>query len=105
MSQPKSLFLVTYKDPQDGEITSLSVNSVVDSTLGLSFVSLSGFIFDNNSLVVKPKEEQLKEKLKGVNSLHISIYSIISIKELSSTSLTFEKDKSNLLVLPSTPSH
>ena len=56
---------------------------VLDSTLGLSFIRISGFVFDTGSLVVKPSEEQLKKKLENVKSLHLSIYSIISIEELS----------------------
>ena len=100
-SLSKSLFEVHYKDPKDGELKSLKARSLCDSTLGLSFIRISDFVFDTQSVVVRPSEEQLKKRLENVKSLHLSIYSIISIEELSETMLEFEKDKSNLVVLPS----
>ena len=97
----KSLFLIHYRDPQEGEILSLKARQILDSTLGLSFVRISDFVFDTGLLVVKPTEEQLKKRLENVKSLHISIYSIVSIEELSERRLSFQEDKSKLLVLPS----
>lgn len=96
-----SLFLITYKDPVDGQIVSLKAQSIKDSSLGLSFIAISDFIFDTSGLVVKPSEEQLEKKLENTKSLHLSIYSIVSIEERSESALTFKKDKSKLLVLPS----
>lgn len=101
--RPKSYFEVHFRDPKEGEIVSLKATNVADSSLGLSFVSLSNFIFDKSSLVIKPSEEQLQKRLENVKSLHISIHSIISIEEkgLEPKSLTFEEDKSKLLIMPS----
>ena len=79
----KSLFLIHYRDPQEGEILSLKARQILDSTLGLSFIRISDFVFDIGSLVIKPSEEQLQKRLENVKSLHLSIYSIISIEELS----------------------
>ncbi len=105
---PKNLFLIHYRDPKDNEIVSLKAQQIYDSPLGLSFVCISGFVFEPNSLVVKPAEEYLQKRLKNVKSLHLSIYSIVSVEEIGQDSpdLTFNKDKSNLVVLPQdTPKH
>ena len=97
----KSLFLIHYRDPKEGETFSLKARKILDSTLGLSFVCISDFVFDTGSLVVRPSEEQLQKRLENVKSLHLSIYSIISIEELSEKNMSFQEDKSKLLVLPS----
>lgn len=97
-----SYFRVTLKDPKNGEILVLKAKDVVDSSLGLSFVSIKNFIYSKNTLVVDPIEEQLQKRFENVKSLHVSIYSIISIEEIGDENrgLKFEKDKSNLIVMP-----
>ena len=97
-----SLYLIHYRDPKDGTNQSLRAHKVYDSPLGLSFVCISDFVFEPEGLVVKPAEEQLQKRLEGVKSLHMSIYSIISIEEIGPEhkGLKFQKDKSNLVVLP-----
>ena len=99
----KNLYQIHFRDPRDGKIVSLKAGSIIDSTLGLSFICISDFVFDTSSLVVKPSEEHMKKRLEGVKALHVSLYSVISIEELGKThkGLKFKKDKSNLLVLPS----
>ena len=59
-------------------------------------------MFGSASLVVNPEEEDLKRRFGDVKTLHISIYTIISIEEIGPAhkGLQFKKDKSNLLVLP-----
>ena len=94
------LFLVHYKDPMDDKIVSLKARTVKDSTLGLSFISISDYVFESSKLVIKPSEEHLRKKLENTKSLHLSIYSIISIQELSESQLNFKNDRSKLLVLP-----
>lgn len=96
-------YIITYTDPKDGKIASLKANKVTDSSLGLSFIAISDFIFDTDSLVVNPAEEDQKRRFNSVKTIHISIYTILSIEEvgLKHRGLKFEKDKSNLLVLPS----
>ena len=87
------------KDPKN---ITLRVSDIRDSNLGLSFIRLAGFIFhDALSSIVDPVAEKLKERFKSTKSLHLSIYSIVSIEEVgvNHTGLTFEKDKSNILVL------
>ena len=71
----ESLFLVHYRDPKDGGIVSLKAKKIYDSPLGISFVCITQFVFETNSLVVKPTEEQLQKRLENVKSMHISIYS------------------------------
>ena len=100
--QDRTHFVVTYRDPKEGKIMELRCGSIRDSSLGLSFVSISDFIFDTSRLVVKPEEEQLKKRFENVKALHLSIYSIISIEEVGEEhkGLSFQNDKSNLVVLP-----
>lgn len=96
-------FSVSFKDPKENKPITLRVQHVEDSNLGLSFVRLSGFIFEESALVVDPEEERLKTRFEKVKSLHISIYSILSVTEMGmeNLGLSFKKDKSKLLVLPS----
>ena len=98
-------YLVTYRDPKDGQTVSLKAKKVTDSSLGLSFIALSDFIFESEMLVVNPAEEDLKKRFSSVKTIHLSIYSVLSIEEvgLEQKDLAFEKDKSNLVVFPSTP--
>jgi len=99
-----SYFVITYRDPRDGSIVTLKARTIRDSTLGLSFISISDFIFDLDGIVVNPVEEQLRVRFENVRSLHLSIYSIISIEEvgMKQKGLTFKKDRSNLIALPTT---
>lgn len=98
-----TFYLVHYRDPQNGDVVALKVKSIEDSSLGLGFVRLSGFIFSTESLVVQPTEEQLKKRFENVQSLHLSIYSLISVEELGMEhkGLNFKKDRSNLISFPS----
>ena len=98
-------YLVTYRDPKDGQTVSLKAKKVTDSSLGLSFIALSEFMFESDMLVVNPAEEDLKKRFSSVKTIHLSIYSVLSIEEvgLEQKDLTFEKDKSNLVVFPGTP--
>lgn len=95
-------FIITYRDPLDAKIVTLKAGAVTDSSLGLSFIAISDFIFESNTLVVNPAEEDLKKRFELVKTLHLSIYTILSIEEVGKghKGLSFKKDKSNLLVLP-----
>lgn len=97
-----TFYLVHYRDPQNGDVVALKVRHIEDSSLGLGFVRLSGFIFHTESIVVQPTEEQLKKRFENVQSLHLSIYSLISVEELGieHKGLNFKKDRSNLLSFP-----
>lgn len=100
-SKEKTFFLVSYRDPKDGNAVSIKAKKIEDSPLGLSFVSISDFLFDTNSILVNPDEEAKKLEFEKVKTLHLSIYSILSITELGEHErpLSFKNDKSNLLVL------
>lgn len=102
-SKPKVYFLVSYRDPKEDKPITLKVSHIEDSNLGLSFVRMSGFVFDESQWVVDPEEERLKTRFENIKSLHISIYSILSVTEVGAENfgLHFKKDKSKLLVLPS----
>ena len=103
MADKKTFYIINYRDPKDHKTLELKAKKVTDSTLGLSFIAISDFIFDSSSLVVNPAEEDLKRKLEHVKTLHISIYSILSIEEVGAAhrGLKFKKNKSNLIVLNS----
>jgi hypothetical protein len=95
-------FLVTYRDPLTEKVAELKARSVDDSSLGLSFVRLSDFVFDTEALVVKPDEEAQKKRYESVKSLHLSIYAVVSVAEVGepAAALSFQNDRSNLVVLP-----
>jgi len=102
----ESYYVVTYRDARDGGFVTLKAKTVRDSTLGLGFVSISGFIFETpGTVVVNPVDEQLRARFENVKSLHLSIHSIVSVEEMGSRhrGLTLKKDRSNLLALPTQP--
>ena len=98
-----TFFVVTFRDPKDSKVTTLKAKSIYDSPLGLGFICISGFIFETNSLVVNPEAEDQAKKFKDTKSLHLSLYSILTIEEIGQTheGLTLQKDRSNLHILPS----
>ncbi len=103
MAQKKkeTYFIITYREPKTGKVMTLRAGTVTDSSLGLSFVAISDFVFETGSRVINPEEEDQKKHFEGVKNLHLSIYSIISIEEvgLDHKGLRFKKEKSNLVVL------
>jgi hypothetical protein len=102
--EPKTCFIVSYRDPLDSKLVELRANKVEDSELGISFVAVSDFIFERRSPVVDPVAEDLKRKFEDVKTLHLSLYSILSIQEVgrANRGLQFKKAKSNLVMLPGT---
>lgn len=95
-----SYFEISYRDPKDGKNVTLKAREIKDSTLGLSFISISDFIFDTHSVVINPEEEAREKKFSTIKSLHLSIYSVLSIAEVGNNpkTLAFVKDKSNLVM-------
>lgn len=95
-----SFFEIIYRDPKDGKNVTLKARTIQDSSLGLSFISVSDFIFDTQSVVINPEEEAREKKFSTIKSLHLSIYSVLSIAEVGpqSKTLSFVKDKSNLVM-------
>lgn len=101
--ETETFYIITYKSPTDGEVLTLKATTVYDSPLGLSFIAVSDFVFNTESLVVNPAEEDQRKKFESVKTIHLSIYSIISIEEVGKDhkGLNFKKDRSNLVVLSS----
>lgn len=95
-------FVLHYRDTRDDKIKTLKARSIKDSSLGLSFIQVSGFLFDEESLIIDPSEEDLKDRFAHTKSLHLSIYSVVAIEEVGSghPGLKFKHDKSNILTLP-----
>ncbi|PIP41601.1 MAG: hypothetical protein COX19_03175 [Desulfobacterales bacterium CG23_combo_of_CG06-09_8_20_14_all_51_8] len=97
----ETMYLITYRNAKDAKVVTLKAKTVTDSSLGLSFVAISDFLFDTKSVVINPEEEDQKRQFEGMKTLHLSIYSIVSIEEVGEEhkGLKFKKDKSNLVVL------
>lgn len=100
-SAEETFYAVTYREPVEGKIMTVKVKKIADSSLGLGFIKLSDFRFKTNPLLVNPAEENLRKKLENVKSLHLNIYSILSIEEIGmeNSGLKFDNDRSNLVVI------
>jgi hypothetical protein len=92
-------FVVTWRDPAEGKVHHLRVRQVTDSSLGLGFVCLSGFVFERSGVLVDPAEEALRVRLDGVDRLHVNLMSVLTIEERGDVDLTLA-DRSKILVLP-----
>lgn len=98
----KALFQVHYTDFYTDKTVVVKVREIQDSPLGYTFMQLSDFVFDTNSVVIKPSEEQQKKNLENTKSLHICVHNILAIEELSdvSAALHLSKENSRLFMLP-----
>jgi len=98
----ENFFRVIYRDPVEDKIVTLRASSIQDSNLGPTFIRISEFIFDQNNIVVDPSQENLKKHFQGVESIHLSIYTVVCIEEMGAenSGLQFQQDRSNLIVLP-----
>ncbi len=101
----ETYYLIHYRDPRSGDHQSIKAKSIKDSSLGLSFVSISDFVFEEDGLLVNPDEEAKKVQFENIKTLHLSIYSILSVSEIGAhqKKLSFKNDKSNLFVLANDP--
>lgn len=97
-----TVFTVTFRTPEEGNVTTLKVRQVGDSDLGPGFVCLSEFVFDTGLLVLNPSEEALARRYENVRRLHLNVFSILSIAEvgIEHPGLQLEHDRSNLVILP-----
>jgi hypothetical protein len=95
-------FVVTYKDPVEDKIVTLRARAIGDSSLGLAFIRVSDFLFEDQNLVVDPAQEAMKKRFENVECIHLSIYAVISIQEVGPghAGLRFENDRSNVVLLP-----
>ncbi|MEQ1502957.1 MAG: DUF1820 family protein [Myxococcota bacterium] len=97
--------MITYRSPEDGSVTSLRARQVGDSDLGPAFVCVSEFVFDTGSRVANPAEEALARRFERTRRLHLSLFTIQSIAEVGTghPGLQLDQDRSNLVILPTTP--
>jgi|GEM_PF-1012297 hypothetical protein len=102
LKPPDPCFRVTYRDLVADKTITVKASVVEDSSLGLGFIRLAGFLFDSGGLVVDPGAEDLKRRLEDVKSLHLSIQCILSIEELGprNKGLKLKAGRSNLMVMP-----
>ena len=97
-------YVVTFRNPHDGEVTTLKVRSVEDSLLGPGFICLADFVFDTNGKLHLPHEEAMMKRFENTRRLHVSVFSIQSIAEEGAEhpGLQLDTDRTNLVVLPGT---
>ncbi len=97
-----TFFVINFRNPMSNKIVSLKAGTIRDSSLGLSFIEVSDFKFNLSGPVINPAEEELKSRYEGVKRLHLTIYSVLSIEEVGEDhkGLSFQEDKSKLIVLP-----
>jgi hypothetical protein len=95
-------YAVTWRDAVENKVRRIEVREVSDSTLGLGFVCLSGFYLEETGPLVDPEREALARRLKDVERLHLNVYTIVCIEEIGDghRGLSFEHDRSRLLLLP-----
>lgn len=99
-SRSESHFVVTYRDPVEEKVTTLRAQTISDSSLGLSFIRISDFLWNTGALVVSPSEEALQKRLEHTRSLHLSIYTVLCIEEIGKNAdLNFESERNRLVVL------
>lgn len=98
----QSLFRVTYRDVTTDKFVVIKVRRISDSSLGPAFVEMSDFVFDADSLIVNPQEEEMKEHFSAVRRMHLAIYHIVSVEELGAgrSGLKLQRGKTNVVVLP-----
>ena len=99
MSKKESLYLINYKDPNENKTLSLKARKIADSPLGLGFIYISDFVFENkDGILIQPEQERLEKILQDTTSLHLPMYSILSVQELSPSShLKLSKQRMNLV--------
>lgn len=102
-ASPRTWFVVTFKDPRDGSVQTVRCGRVSDSSLGLSFVAVGDFVWEGGAIVL-PAEEALRKRLEHVRTLHLSLYTVLSVEEVAEPAaepprLVFEHDRSKVVVL------
>jgi hypothetical protein len=96
-------YSVTYRSPEDGQITTIKARSVGDSDLGPGFVCLSDFVFDTSSRLLNPTEEAVRKRFENVRRLHLNVFAIQSIAEMGTDHPGLQldpTDRPNVVVLP-----
>jgi hypothetical protein len=103
--KPDTYFVVTFKNADDNKTQTLRVRSLTDSTLGLTFIALSDFVFDSDSPIIDPQEDNLRRKFANTRKLHLSIYSVVSVEEVGfkGRSLSLKHKRSNVVALKTLP--
>jgi hypothetical protein len=98
-------FAITFRDHRTGEAITLRAREIRDSTLGIAFVAISGFVFDRSGLIVNPADEALARRFEHTKTLHLSIHVIHAIEELGADhqGLSFDSDRSKVVLFPPAP--
>ena len=76
------MYRITYRDPDTGQVETLTAKSIGDSAMGFGFVRVAEFVFDNMSTVINPQVERLSSALEDVRARHLNIHLILGIDEL-----------------------
>lgn len=94
------MYRVTFRSPDDQTVTTLRCREVSDSPLGLGFVCLSDFDFEQASAIVNPAAERMQQRFAETQRLHLHIHSVLAVEELTERTLALAGDRSNLVVFP-----
>lgn len=80
----------------------MRVRKIEDSTLGPTFITLSGFIFEEGNLIIDPSEEDRRKRFENTRRLHLSLFHILSVEEVGPRvrKLDLVSDRTNLVILP-----
>jgi hypothetical protein len=78
-----SLYRVTFSDPVTRQMVTLRLHEISDSGLGPLFVRLGRFVFDQDSGIINPINEQLAKRYEETKALHVNRMAISQIEELS----------------------
>lgn len=66
-----------------GQVYELYCRKVIGSELSYGFVEISDLVFEaEDSVVIDPTEERLREEFEGVEVLHLPINSIIRVEQV-----------------------
>ena len=76
-----------------GKVYELYCTGVCTSGL-LGFVEVSGLIFgENNSLVVDPTEERMRDEFDGVEVLHLPMHSVLRVEQVKKKGQAVIRDR------------
>jgi hypothetical protein len=66
-----------------GQVYELFCRKVVGSELSYGFVEVSGLVFEaDETVVIDPTEERLREEFEDVEVLHLPMHSVIRIEQV-----------------------
>jgi len=76
-----------------GQVYELYCRRVIDSGLSYGFVEVSELVFETDeSVVIDPTEERLREEFEDVEVLHLPMHSVIRIEQVRKRGIAAIRD-------------